>query len=165
MCSDKRCRYVTYPIRYRPCNQPEDLCWPCRRCESFLCAVKLTQVPHLKVSSNVMEGALFMRPQGMCLLCPSQHPSCPWTLSQGSRPSWRPLYFAFPPGNTAWESVCGAPAWQVTLSCGIQQHHADLSCKASSVQHGMEGVLLDLRGPLGPSFGEEKKTRKMECVE
>lgn len=137
ICPDKQCRYVTFPIRYRPCSQPEELCWPCQKCESFLCAVKLTQVLHLKVSSNVMEGttlnteALFMRPQGTYLLCPSQHSSCPWTLSQGSRPPWWPLYFVFPRSNTSWESVCGAPAWQI--SCGIQQHLDVLSCKASSV--------------------------------
>lgn len=54
-------------------------------------------------------------PKGVCLLCPSKHPSCLRTLGQESWPSWRPLHFALPPDNTSWESVCWVPAWQVTL--------------------------------------------------
>lgn len=57
VCSDKLCMYKTCPIRYRPCNQPEALCGPCPGCESFPCAVKLTQALHLKLLSNVMEEA------------------------------------------------------------------------------------------------------------
>lgn len=108
MCSDKLCSYVTCPIKYRPCNQPEELCGPCPGCESFLWAVKLTQGLHLKVSSNVIEGATLTMgrliqetPRDVSPVS-SQTPSCPWTLGQGLRPSWQPLHFAFPPDNTAW---------------------------------------------------------------
>lgn len=77
MCSDKLYSYTACPIRCRPCNQLEELCGPCPGCESFLCAIKLSQALYLKVSSNVMEeatlnmGSLIQRPWGACLLCPS----------------------------------------------------------------------------------------------
>lgn len=57
VCSDKLCSYATCPIRYKPYNQPEELCGPCSGCESFPYAVRLTQALHIKVSLNVMEEA------------------------------------------------------------------------------------------------------------